>query len=112
MQLVTLLLGCTLQSATVMTNAKTCVVPSSATVVLLCWCRYHRLLRKLSKKQRLKMNGGDYHAPKHIFGHASQEMSHAISAEAPAREAAGDASTPFQHLSALHEADCLKQCAV
>ncbi len=40
----------------------------SATVVLLCLFRYHRLLRKLSKKQRLKMNGGDYHAPKHIFG--------------------------------------------
>jgi len=82
-----------------------------AAVVLLCLCRYHRLLRKLSKKQRLKMNGEDYHAPKHIFGHASQEMSQAVSAEAAAGEAAGDETMPFQRLSALDEADCLKQCA-
>ncbi len=54
------------------------------------------------------MNRGDYQAPKHIFGHASQEMSQAVSAEAPA----GGKTMPFQYLSALHEADCLKQCAV
>ncbi len=60
-------------------------------MVLLCLFRYHRLLRKLSKKQRLKMKKGeDYHAPKHIFGQASQEMSQAVSIEAPAGEAAGD----------------------
>ncbi len=34
--------------------------------------------------------GEDYHAPKHIFGQASQEMSQAVSIEAPAGEAAGD----------------------
>lgn len=53
------------------------------------------------------MNGEDYHAPKHIFGHASQEMSQAISAEAPAGEAVGGVIMPSQHLPALHEADSL-----
>ncbi|DBA93405.1 TPA: hypothetical protein ACH3X2_003675 [Trebouxia sp. C0005] len=61
-------------------------------VVWMLYRWYHRLLRKLSKKQRLKMNGEDYHAPKHIFGHASQEMSQAVSAEAAAGEAAETAS--------------------
>ena len=36
------------------------------------------------------MQGEDYHAPKHIFGHASQEMTQAVSAEASVVEAAGD----------------------
>lgn len=58
------------------------------------------------------MNGGDYHAPKHIFGHASQEMSQAVSTEAPAGEAAGDETMPLQHLSALDEADCLNALSV
>ena len=57
--------------------------------VLCSLCRYHRLLRKLSKKQRLKMNGEDYNAPKHVFGQPSQEMTHAVSAEASALDAAG-----------------------
>ena len=92
------MLDCTHQSAAVMTNAKQCIdlfLSCAATVMLLCLFRYHRLLRKLSKKQRLKMNGEDYHAPKHIFGHASQEMSQAVSAEAAAGEAAGDETMPF-----------------
>ena len=58
------------------------------------------------------MNREDYYAPKHIFGHASQEMSQAVSIEAPAGEAAGDETVQFQHLSALDEADCLIECAV
>ncbi len=58
------------------------------------------------------MNGEDYHAPKHIFVHASQEMSQAVSTEAPAGEAAGEETMPFQRLSAQDEADCLIQCVV
>lgn len=55
------------------------------------------------------MNGEYYHAPKHIFGHTSQEMTEAVSAEASAAEAAGDQGIPKCMLKAemKHGLSCL-----
>lgn len=65
------------------TGTKAATQPRS----LLCLsCRYQRLLRKLSRKQRLKMTGQYYTAPRGFFN-MSQEMSQSAHKTA-AREAA------------------------
>lgn len=59
-------------------------------VMLHASCRYQRLLRKLSRKQRLKMTGQYYTAPRGFFN-MSQEMSKSARQAANQEAAEGDA---------------------